>query len=110
MMASTQASVTSTARRAASRGDGGPDRTNSSVMDLANNRLRLKFILQAAMEHYCSNFPAGQEVTSASWLPGMAGVRVKIGLKEGDEHVGSDRGGKKIGPAGLARLDRGQGT
>jgi hypothetical protein len=47
-MASTPASATSSVRRAADRGAlgaGGPCWTKSSVMDLANNRLTLKFIL-----------------------------------------------------------------
>jgi len=46
-MANTPAIVAKTARRAAERGEGGAGGpvTNSSVIDRANNRLRLKFIL-----------------------------------------------------------------
>src|SRR6185437_7007945 len=109
MMARTPASVTRTARRAAERGEGGLARTNSSVMDLANNRFRLKFILQAAMEQYCSKFLADQRLHLRHGYR-RCGCQGKIGLNKGGDYVGSDGGGKESGPAGPARLGRGQGS
>jgi hypothetical protein len=58
-MASNPASVMSVAPRTAERRegeDGGSTRSNPPVIDLANNRLRLNFILPIRILLHCSKF------------------------------------------------------
>src|ERR1700694_4471239 len=71
-MARSPASVTNIIFGFAERGDGGacgPTRSRSPVIDLANHRLMLNFILPMRLDHNCSKFPASALVTTSSWLP-----------------------------------------
>src|SRR5437868_6728148 len=110
-MASTAARTTSSMRRVAERGDGGaggPCWTNSSVIDLANNRLTLKFILRDVLEQYGSKILAGHGLhLRHGYRDG--GCQGKVRLNEGEQDdaaaVGRDA---EIGACGLARLERGQ--
>src|ERR1700754_73732 len=106
MMASTAASVTSITRRAAGRGrrGAGAPFTNSSVMDLANNRLSSSSSERGFLEQYGSKFLAGQTLQlrhgyRRGWCQG------KFRLNHGGQDVAEvDDRGTPIGSFGAARL------
>src|ERR1700693_1926163 len=107
-MASSPARVMSIVRRAAERGDGctgGSRRSKPPVIDLANNRLKLNFILPIRLLLHCSKFrgQAGLHLRHGYRRLATAGLgppmpqNARVERQEDVEENGGGYGGTAVG-------------